>query len=90
MTGVIPVCLNNHDVSLFIENKINGFFADTPEELADYINYLFRNRAEAVQIGAAARRTALDVFNHDRYLTGWTKLLADAVGAQVATDRRVA
>lgn len=89
MTGVIPVCLNNHDVSLFIENRVNGFFADTPEELADYINHLFRNRAEAVRIGAAARRTALDVFNHDRYLTNWTQLLADTVGARLDLDRSI-
>ena len=36
MTGVIPVCLRNHDVDMFIEQGIDGFYADTPEELADF------------------------------------------------------
>jgi glycosyltransferase involved in cell wall biosynthesis len=75
MTGVVPVCLNNHDVSLFIENGVNGFYADEPGALADFLNHLCRNESEARRIRAAARRTALDVFNHDRYLTAWTELL---------------
>ena len=66
MTGLVPVCLDNHDVELFIDRGVNGFYADEPDELADFINYLFRNREAARSIGIAARRTALDIFNHDR------------------------
>ncbi|MDB5685390.1 MAG: hypothetical protein JWM75_3088 [Sphingomonas bacterium] len=80
MTGVIPVCLNNHDVGLFIQNGVNGFYSDDPDELADWINALLRDPQRARQIGAAARATAIDVFNHDRYLGAWQRLLTDAVG----------
>lgn len=80
MTGVIPVCLRNHDVDLFIENEKDGFYADTPEELADFLNHLFRDRGRAAPMAAAARRKAIDVFNHDRYLASWTKITKDAVG----------
>jgi glycosyltransferase involved in cell wall biosynthesis len=80
MTGVIPVCLRNHDVDMFIEQGVDGFYADTPEELADFLNHLFRNRHIAGPMAAAARRKALDVFNHDRYLAAWTKILREAVG----------
>ncbi|MDQ8728357.1 glycosyltransferase [Bradyrhizobium sp. LHD-71] len=80
MTGVIPVCLRNHDVDMFIEQGVDGYYADTPEELADFLNYLFRDRSRTVPMAAAARRKALDVFNHDRYLASWTKVLQDAIG----------
>jgi glycosyltransferase involved in cell wall biosynthesis len=79
MTGLIPVCLDNHDVELFIDRGVNGFYADEPGELADFINYLFRNREAARSIGIAARRTALDIFNHDRYLIAWSRLINEVV-----------
>lgn len=80
MTGVVPVCLNNHDVSLFIDNGVNGFYADEPGELADFLNYLCRNDTVCDAMRTAARRTALDVFNHDRYLTAWAKLAYEIAG----------
>jgi glycosyltransferase involved in cell wall biosynthesis len=79
MTGVIPVCLDNHDVSLFIRPGINGFYSSDPGELADFINYLCRNREEARRVGAAARHTALDLFNLDRYLDDWSRLIKEVV-----------
>jgi hypothetical protein len=79
MTGLVPVCLNNHDVELFIDRGVNGFYADEPGELADFINHLFRNREAARSIGLAARRTALDIFNHDRYLIAWARLINEVV-----------
>jgi len=80
MTGVIPVSLANHDVERFVDQGMNGFFSSDPAELADWLNYLFRRPREARKISAAARRTAVDVFNHDRYLTAWSELIADTVG----------
>jgi glycosyltransferase involved in cell wall biosynthesis len=81
MTGVIPVSLRNHDVDRFVENGVNGFYSDDPAELADWINYLFHDRDRARTISAAARRTAIDLFNHDRYLTAWQRLLTERAGA---------
>lgn len=80
MTGVVPVCLDNHDVSRFIENGINGFYSDEPGALADFLNHLCRNESEVHRMRAAARRTALDVFNHDRYLAAWAGLLEKVAG----------
>lgn len=80
MTGVIPVSLANHDVHRFIEPGENGFFSNEPEEVADWLNFVFRNESEARRISARARQTAIDLFNHDRYLSAWTDLIADAVG----------
>ena len=65
---------------LFIDQKVDGFYAETPEELADFINFLFRNEPQRAAMALAARRKAMDVFNHDRYLLAWTELLKNAVG----------
>lgn len=80
MTGVVPVCLDNHDVDLFIQPGINGFYSKEPEELADFINYVIANKDKARCMGAAARTTALDLFNHDRYLNEWGKLINEVIG----------
>jgi glycosyltransferase involved in cell wall biosynthesis len=77
MTGVIPVCLRNHDVDRFVENGVDGFYADTPEDLAAFLNDLFRDRGRILEMSRAARRKAMDVFNHDRYLAAWTNLLGE-------------
>jgi glycosyltransferase involved in cell wall biosynthesis len=77
MTGVVPVCLRNHDIDRFVENGVDGFYADTPEELAAFLNDLFRDRGRILEMSRAARRKAMDVFNHDRYLAAWTSLLAE-------------
>jgi glycosyltransferase involved in cell wall biosynthesis len=83
MTGVIPVALANHDVQRFIDSGKNGFYSNDPAELADWLNYLFRHPEEIVRISRAARHTAIDVFNHDRYLTSWTLLVQDALGERL-------
>lgn len=75
MCGVIPVCLRNHDVDHFIRHGVNGFVGDSASELAEYIKHLLANPVDARRIGAQARLTAMDVFNHDRFLSEWCALL---------------
>lgn len=79
MTGVVPVCLRNHDVDMFIENGVDGFYADRPEDLAGFINDTIKDSTRLEVMSLAARRKALDVFNHDRYLVEWQSLLSDIV-----------
>lgn len=80
MAGVSTVSLRNHDVDMFIQNGVNGFYADEPEELADQIRFLANNQSARKKMGDASRRTALDVFNQDRYLSAWAALLKDVTG----------
>jgi glycosyltransferase involved in cell wall biosynthesis len=75
MAGLATVSLRNHDVDLFIRNGVNGFFGDTPEELAEQILYLYRNPRACERMQQASRRTALDMFNLDRYLAEWRQVL---------------
>jgi glycosyltransferase involved in cell wall biosynthesis len=75
MAGLVSVSLRNHDTELFIRNGVNGFFGDTAEELAEYIRYLMNNDAARIKVGTASKRTAIDLFNQDRYLSRWSSLL---------------
>lgn len=79
MAGVATVSLRNHDVDLFIKNGVNGFFGDSPEELAEQLLWLKSNPRSAEKIGLASRKTAMDVFNQDRYLAEWSRLLTHIV-----------
>ncbi|MBX9747840.1 MAG: glycosyltransferase [Hyphomonadaceae bacterium] len=80
MLGLASVSMRNHDVDMFIRNGENGFFGDSPEELAEQLAFLQRNSRAAERIGAASRRTALDLFNQDLYLAEWSKLLSEVTG----------
>lgn len=75
MTGTIPVSLRNHDVDMFIQNGVNGFYGDSPEELAEQMRWLWEHEKERREISRQARLMALDVFNIDRHLAAWSELL---------------
>jgi hypothetical protein len=77
MCGVIPVSLRNHDVEEFTKNGVNGFYGENATELAEAILFLLRNEPARVAIARAARDTAAQVFNHDRFLSDWTMLLKE-------------
>jgi glycosyltransferase involved in cell wall biosynthesis len=79
MTGTIPVSLRNHDVDMFIQNGVNGFYGDSAEGLAEHIAWLMKNEKQRKKISKKARLTALDIFNVDRYLANWSKLIAKLV-----------
>lgn len=79
MCGVVTVNANNHDVDMFIKNGVNGFYSNDPDELREQLLYLMRNPDATRKMGAEARKTAIDVFNHDRYLADWAALLKSVV-----------
>jgi hypothetical protein len=83
MTGVIPVSLANHDVERFIDNGIDGFYAETTSELAQFINTVMRDSRALAEMSAAARRKASDVFNIDRFQRDWINLLEDRLGRKI-------
>jgi hypothetical protein len=72
---------------MFIKNGVNGFYSNEPGELRDILIYLMRNPDAARRIGAEGRRTAMDVFNHDRYLTEWLSAVSDLLGETVKAGR---
>lgn len=75
LTGVIPITIRNKDVEMFITNKINGFYGDSPEELAEYILWTINNEQIQKKISMNTRNMALDIFNVDRYISKWASLI---------------
>ena len=80
MAGLVSVSLRNHDVDLFIKNGVNGFYGDSPEELAEQLLWIKRNPVAAAKMGMESRRTAMDIFNQDRYLSEWSRMLRSMAG----------
>lgn len=75
MTGTIPVSLRNHDVHMFIQNGINGFYGDSAEELAEQIKWVTKHEKEKRELSKNARLTSMDIFHIDRYLSAWSDLI---------------
>lgn len=80
MCGLVTVSANNHDVEMFIKNGINGFYSNNPAELRDYLLYLLKNPEQAQKIGKQGRLTAMDIFNHSKYLSSWEKIIQQMAG----------
>jgi glycosyltransferase involved in cell wall biosynthesis len=80
MCGLVTVSAHNHDIDLFIKNGVNGFYSDNSFELRDYLLYLSENPEQTRKIGQAGRQTAIDLFNHDRYLQQWEDTITDLIG----------
>lgn len=79
MCGIVTVNANTHDVDMFIKNGVNGFYSNDPDELRDQLIYLLKHPNVTRRIGEEARKTAIDVFNHDRYLAEWSALFNSVV-----------
>jgi glycosyltransferase involved in cell wall biosynthesis len=79
MSGLVTVSAANHDVQLFIKNGWNGFYSNSSEEMADYLLFLMRNKKSCREVGERSRATAVDIFNHDRYLHSWQSLIDEIV-----------
>ena len=79
MCGLVTVSARNHDVDRFIQNGVNGFFADDADELRAQLYFLVRNPDATRRIGAESRATALKLFHIKRYLSDWSQLLARLV-----------
>jgi glycosyltransferase involved in cell wall biosynthesis len=79
LCGTIPVSLDNHDVSRFIQPGINGYYSSSTGELADFCNAVCNNEGLREKLSASARQTAIDLFNHDRFLTEWIQLIEDTL-----------
>ena len=77
LCGAIPVSLRNHDVDRFVAQGVNGFYGDTPEELAEAIRYLLADERARVRMARAARDTAVRTCNISRFLDDWTVMLKE-------------
>lgn len=80
LCGLATVSATSHDVDLFINNGINGFHANSADELAEQIRYLLDNQEHAGKIARAGRATGIELFGIERFLDNWRHLIRDTIG----------
>ena len=80
MLGLPVVGLATTELPTVIRNGENGFIATDERALVDAMKALIADPALARRLGTAARMTALERFNIDRFVADWTAVFAQVVG----------
>lgn len=75
MVGMPIVGLATTELVTVIRNGENGFVDTRIDRLAEAMNGLLDDPGEARRLGAAARATALERFNIDRFVSDWLHAL---------------
>ena len=71
------------DVDKFVENGVNGFYADTAKELAEILCYLMEHPEETRNIGLKSRELAIKTFHIDRFLNDWKTIIGKTLGISI-------
>ena len=63
-----------------IEHGVNGFMSNDEEELKKYIKQLIDDEDLRKKMGAAARKTIIENFSEDKFITQWNNIFDKAYG----------
>ena len=74
MLGLPIVGLATTEMSVTIQNGINGFIHTDPEFLVERMQYLLANPSVCEQLGREARNTAISKFDIKRFTSQWEAL----------------
>lgn len=88
MVGLPIVALATTEMVTVIRDGRNGFIDTDPQKLIERMRILLKDRDLAAQLGAEARRTALERFGIRRFLAGWNDAFAQVTG--IRSERFVA
>lgn len=80
MVGVPIVGLATTELPSVIRDGYNGFVDSRLERLQQMMKHLIAEPGEARRMGEAARRTAEERFNIERFVRDWNAVLAEATG----------
>lgn len=61
-------------IPTIIENGVNGFLSNDPEELHYYVDLCQKDQALSERLGHAARQTILERFSMNRFVKDWDNL----------------
>lgn len=80
MIGMPIVGLATTEMVTVIENGVSGFLSTDPARVTESMRDLLADPEYALQLGEAARETALDRFNIDRFVRDWDEAFYDVAG----------
>jgi glycosyltransferase involved in cell wall biosynthesis len=87
MLGMPVVGLATTEMVTAVENGVSGYVATNVNQLIDCMNDLLGNPAKAHQMGAEARRRAIDRFNIYRFISDWNDAFALVTGVPKASAK---
>ena len=63
-----------------IENGVNGFITNSPEEMKYYVELLLSDEVDSMRssMGREARNTILSKFSVDRFISEWNEVFEEA------------
>lgn len=67
------------NVDRFIQNGVNGFYSDNPDEMVHYIKLLMNDASLAKRVGDAGRETAIQYFSEDKCISDWRNFFKEHV-----------
>lgn len=65
----------NYEIPELITNGVNGYVSDSIDELRNYIQALIDDKELAQRVGAAGRKTAIDLFGKQKITQLWSDFL---------------
>lgn len=65
-----------------IVNGLNGFISNDEEELSEYLKMLLDSESLRERLGAEARKTIVDKFSENEFITKWNTVFKRAYGVQ--------
>jgi len=79
MSGLVSVSADNHDVSRFIQNGVDGFYSNDKAEVYDALKFLTKNNQARRNMQIKSRDLAIKYFSLDRYHQEWTSILKEYI-----------
>ena len=79
MSGLVSVSADNHDVSRFIQNGVDGFYSNDKAEIYDALRFLTMNNQGRRKMQTKSRDLAIKYFSLDRYHQEWIDTLREYI-----------
>lgn len=78
-TGMPVITKENPTIKQIINHGENGFIANTADEICDYLISLDKDIELARKIGQGARKTVLEKYNMDKFISEWEALFKENI-----------
>lgn len=84
LSGCCVITTPHQDADTFIEDGVNGFICPrNPQWVADKVEYLMEHYDEAVAIGQAGKKTAIEKFSKANYEKQWKEFLEKTLNIEI-------
>lgn len=77
MSGIPVVSTNFYDEEEFIEHGVSGFLSNDVQRLKEYAVLLLNDKQLQQKMAEETRKTAIELFHIDRFLSEWKQVLQD-------------